>query len=70
VALIVVFVNKSNLAPVSDYTVEVLVGDGSAERSKMIYRGVVNDHERALGWEMLLQQFVAHLPVTPFEEHT
>lgn len=62
-ALIVVFVNKSGLAPVSDYDVEVLVGDGTPERSKTLYRGRIEGHKRDKGWQMLVQQFVAHLPV-------
>lgn len=62
-ALIIVFQNKSNLAPVSDYDVQVLVGDGTVERSQELYRGRVEGHERSKGWQMLLQQFVAHLPV-------
>lgn len=32
-SLIVVLTNKSNLAPVSDYNYEVLVGDGTVESS-------------------------------------
>lgn len=62
-ALIVIFVNKSDLADVSDYNVQVLVGDGTPARSTVLYEGQVKDHERAKGWQMLLQQFVAHLPV-------
>lgn len=59
-ALIIVLVNKSNLAPVSDYSYQVLIGDGSAERSHTIEQGVVTGHTRADGWaklaEMLLEQ--------------
>jgi hypothetical protein len=48
-ALIVVFVNQSELAPVSNYKVQVLVGDGTAEHSKMLYVGKVEKHRRADG---------------------
>lgn len=57
-ALILVFVNKSQLASVSDYTVEVLVGDGTPERSKTIARGNIKGHKRANGWQKLVQQFL------------
>lgn len=62
-ALIVVFINKSQLAPISNYSVQVLVGDGTVERSRILYEGTVEGHRRADGWPMLLQQFVNHLPV-------
>ena len=57
-ALILAFVNKSNLAPVSDYSVEVLVGDGSVERSRTIAFGTVKGHRRDDGWEVLVQAFL------------
>lgn len=62
-ALIVVLKNLSSLAPISDYHVQVLVGDGTPLRSTVLYEGEVKGHERATGWQMLLQQFVTHLPV-------
>jgi hypothetical protein len=60
-ALIVVFTNQSNLAPVSDYKVQVLVGDGTPERSQVLYAGKVASHRREDGWQVLLRQFVDHL---------
>lgn len=57
-ALIVVFVNKSDLAPISDYTVEVLVGDGSPARSNTIYRGEIQGHRRSDGWLELVSKLV------------
>lgn len=57
-ALILTFVNTSKLAPVSDYAVEVLVGDGSVERSRVIARGTVLSHTRADGWWVLVQRFL------------
>lgn len=53
-ALIIVFVNKSELAPVSDYDYEVMVGDGSVGRSRTIERGRVTGHTRADGWDELV----------------
>lgn len=64
-ALIITIVNVSDLADVSDYKVAVLVGDGTVERSKLLYETRINGHRRADGWEMLLQRFVSHLPVEP-----
>ena len=57
-ALIVVFVNKSSLAPMSDYDVRVLVGDGSAERSNTIYKGEILGHRRSDGWLELVSKLV------------
>lgn len=57
-ALIIAFVNKSNLAPVSDYTYEVLIGDGTASRSKTIARGTLLGHARDDGWRALVRQFL------------
>ena len=57
-ALILVFVNKSNLAPVSDYDVQVLVGDGTPARSKTIAAGRIVGHTRADGWEILVRRFL------------
>lgn len=59
-ALIVVLTNKSNLAPVSDYTYEVLVGDGTASRSTVIARGTVLGHRRQEGWQKLVQALLDH----------
>jgi hypothetical protein len=53
-ALIVVLTNKSNLAPVSDYNYQVLVGDGSVARSKVIASGEVLAHGRIDGWQALV----------------
>ena len=61
-SLIVVLQNVSQLAPVSDYNVQVLVGDGTVERSKVLYAGKVLHHERADGWQALLRALVDSLP--------
>ncbi len=61
-ALILVFVNKSDLAPISDYKVEVLVGDGTPARSTVIAAGSVKDHERSLGWKVLVERFLSEHP--------
>jgi hypothetical protein len=63
-ALILVLVNKSELAPVSDYTFEVLVGDGSKERSRVIAAGKVEQHRRADGWQALVQRVLDANPLT------
>jgi len=55
-ALIVVIQNISNLAPTSDYTYEVLVGDGTERGSHRITGGRVNGHVRADGWIPLVQK--------------
>ena len=57
-ALILVFANKSNLAPVSDYNVQVMIGDGSVERSRTIYSGEVTGHKRSDGWLELVARLV------------
>lgn len=60
-ALIVVLRNISELAPVSDYRYEVLVGDGSP-RSNVIARGTVCGHKREDGWKALVQQLLDTAP--------
>ena len=57
-ALILVFVNKSDLAAVSDYDVEVLIGDGTVVNSRTIHRQAVYGHVRADGWEVLVQRML------------
>ena len=57
-ALILTFVNKSGLAPVSDYIVQVLVGDGSTERSQVIAEGTVHNHTRNDGWIALVRAWL------------
>lgn len=54
-ALIVVITNVSQLAPISDYNFEVLVGDGSP-RSLTIRKGSIKSHTRADGWKALVQR--------------
>lgn len=56
-ALILTFQNVSALAPVSDYRVTVLVGDGGPS-SRTIATGRVNGHPRDHGWKALVQQFL------------
>jgi hypothetical protein len=57
-ALILCFVNKSALAEISDYNVEVLVGDGTSKGSYTITKGKVKGHRRSEGWKVLVQQFL------------
>lgn len=54
-ALILALVNKSKLAPVSDYRYQVLVGDGGPD-SKVIATGVIKAHTRSDGWKALIQR--------------
>lgn len=57
-ALIIVFTNVSHLAPVSDYNYEVLVGDGTPERSQTIVSGKIHGHERDKGWAELVKRLL------------
>jgi hypothetical protein len=57
-ALIIILQNVSNLAPVSDYNVRVLVGDGTVERSTVLYAGEVKGHARDDGWKALVRAFM------------
>ena len=57
-SLIVVLQNRSGLAPVSDYTYRVLVGDGSP-RSRTIAAGTIVQHRRTDGWKALVQRVLA-----------
>lgn len=62
-ALIVAFVNKSNLAKHSDYEVQVYVNDrhiaGPFE---------VKGHDRSDGWQSLVKQFAANLTEEPWNK--
>ena len=55
-SLIVIVTNKSGLSPVSDYHYEVLVGDGTVERSVTLAKGRVEGHTRTDGWKALIQK--------------
>lgn len=57
-ALIIVLINKSELAPVSDYRYEVLVGDGTEKGSRTLEEGMVIGHTREEGWEVLLRKML------------
>jgi len=57
-ALIVVLVNKSDLADISDYEYQVLVGDGTPARSKTIAAGRIEGHRRDDGWQPLVARVV------------
>jgi len=57
-ALIVVVQNISELAPVSDYGYEVLVGDGTSARSRVITKGEIKAHVRSDGWKTLIQRVI------------
>lgn len=54
--LAVTFRNISDLADVSDYEYEVLVGGGNHVR--VIESGLVTGHVRADGWEELVKRFL------------
>lgn len=53
-SLILVIRNVSALAATSDYVYEVLVGDGTPERSKTLARGTIKGHLRDDGWQKLV----------------
>ena len=59
-ALIITFVNKSNLALISNYDYQIMIGDGSVERTVTIESGKVIGHTRDDGWvrlvELMLEQ--------------
>lgn len=57
-SLIIILRNITNLAEVSDYAADVLVGDGTPERSVTLYRGEVKEHKRADGWKPLVQKLL------------
>ena len=59
-ALILVLSNTSHLTPVSDYTYEVLVGDGTTLGSKRITSGTITGHRRDDGWQALVQRLLEH----------
>ncbi len=62
-ALILILTNKSNLAPISDYNYEVLVGDGTREGSATIVAGKIAGHTRADGWQVLVEKLLSLHPV-------
>lgn len=57
-ALIVVLRNVTQLAPVSDYDYEVLLGDGTPGGSKVLASGTVTGHKRTRGWQALVQRLL------------
>lgn len=57
-SLIVIATNISDLAEVSDYNYEVLVGDGTPERSKTICHGQIKGHRRTAGWKVLIKRIL------------
>ena len=59
-ALILVLTNISQLAPVSDYTYDVLVGNGTRTGSHSIARGTITGHRRDDGWQALVQRLLEH----------
>ena len=54
-ALIITFVNKTNLSPVSNYDYQIMIGDGSLERTATIESGKVLNHTRDDGWVKLVE---------------
>lgn len=56
-ALIIVLQNITALAPISDYTYRVLVGDGGPD-SQVITGGYVRGHQRSDGWEVLVDRLL------------
>ena len=56
-ALIIVITNQSNLAPVSDYHYQVLVGDGGP-LSMVLAEGKIVGHVRDDGWQTLVQMLL------------
>lgn len=61
-ALIIVLQNISALADISDYNYQVLVGDGTPERSNILAAGTLKGHCRADGWHALVNQLLGETP--------
>lgn len=67
-ALILVFHNVTGGGRVADadgratYDVQVSIGDGSRERSKVIHSSRIEGHLRADGWEKLVARFLLTVP--------
>lgn len=58
-ALILVFHNDSTGGETdANYNVEVMIGDGTAERTRTIAKGRVEGHDRGDGWEALTRRFL------------
>lgn len=61
-ALIIALVNKSGLAPNSDYEANVYVNERHIAGPFK-----VKGHERKDGWEALVKQFADQLEIKPFK---
>lgn len=59
--LVVTLRNISNLAEVSDYEYQVLIGGG--DRIRVIETGHVRGHRRSDGWEVLVRDLAARREV-------
>ena len=55
-ALILVIQNKSDLASLSDYDYQVLVGDGTVGRSLPLAQGRIEKHDRSQNWQALVKK--------------
>ena len=55
-ALILVIQNKSDLASLSDYDYQVLVGDGTVGRSLPLAHGRIEKHDRSQNWQALVKK--------------
>lgn len=55
-SLILAIRNISDLAPISDYAYEVLLGDGTATGSRVITSGEIVGHRRTDGWQVLVEK--------------
>jgi len=60
-ALIIAFINKSNLADVSDYQVDIYVNERHIAGP---YR--FNGHKRSDGWQKLVKDWAEKLPTESF----
>lgn len=63
-ALIIALVNKSALAPVSDYEATVYINE-----TKIAGPFAVKGHKRKDGWEALVKQFAEQLKCEEFDDH-
>ena len=69
-ALILVFHNDGTGGETdANYNVQVMVGDGTVERTHTIATGRVEGHNRSHGWSELVRQFM-DIPVPTIDAHT
>lgn len=59
-ALILTFVNISQLADISDYRAMTLIGDGGP-LSNVLDERVLHNHRRSDGWQVLVSKYLTEV---------